>query len=99
MPAMAAARDGTSGAQASGASAPESAAAFSRAVGGGLVHITPAANLHRIRAEGLHPAADLARAAGIDPAAIRLRAAPLALPGALLNHQRPLRMGRRADFL
>ncbi|MFN3644197.1 MAG: DUF7002 family protein [Gemmobacter sp.] len=77
----------------------EGAAAFARAVGGRLVHVTAAANLPRIRAEGLHPAADLARAAGIDPAAIRLRAAPVALPGALLNHQRPLRMGRRADFL
>ncbi len=75
------------------------ASAFARAVGGRLIHVTAAANLPRIRAEGLRPAADLAARAGIDPAAIRLRARPLALPGALLNHQRPLLMGRAKAFL
>jgi hypothetical protein len=75
------------------------AAAFARAVGGRLIHVTAAANLPRIRAEGLRPAAALAAAAGFDPAAIALRAAPVALPGALLNHQRPLRMGGAKPFL
>ena len=77
----------------------EAAAAFARAVGGRLIHVTAAANLPRIRAEGLRPAADLAAAAGTDPATIALRAAPVALPGALLNHQRPLAMGRGKPFL
>jgi hypothetical protein len=75
------------------------AGAFARAVGGRLIHVTAAANLPRIRAEGLRPAAALAAAAGLDPAAIALRAAPHALPGALLNHQRPLLMGRGKPFL
>jgi hypothetical protein len=73
--------------------------AFDRAVGGRLIHVTAAANLPRIRAEGLGPAAELAAEAGLAPAAILLRAAPVALPGALLNHQRPLRMGRGRAFL
>lgn len=76
---------------------------FVRLVGARLVHLTLAGNLPSIRRQGLLPPARLAALAGVDPAAILLRAAPvtLATPGGevTLNHQRPLRAGRRGGWL
>ncbi|MEM8576445.1 MAG: hypothetical protein AAGF60_01210 [Pseudomonadota bacterium] len=61
-----------------------------------LAHVTAKANLPRIRAEGLLPAADLARRAGIDPAQIVLRRDRLRVGDAILNHQRPFLAGLNA---
>ena len=75
-------------------------AAFVRLCGPRLYHVTAAVNVDSIRAQGLHSAAARARQSGIDPATITLRRERLALPcGTVLNHQKPLRLGRNADFL
>ena len=78
---------------------------FIALVGTELVHRTPSVNLRGIQRHGLlRPVAALTRA-GIDPRTAVLRRDPLAfrLDGedVLLNHQRPLRAGRRkgAQFL
>jgi len=72
-------------------------------VGEALVHVTPASNVPSILRAGLLRPATLARLAGRDPAELSLRRNPVVLvfPGgaAVLNHQRPLRAGRAADFL
>lgn len=73
---------------------------FVRLCGSTLYHITPAVNVDSIRAQGLHSAAARATQSGVDPANIALRKERLNLPcGTVLNHQKPLRLGRRADFL
>ncbi|MEM6941058.1 MAG: hypothetical protein AAF943_07095 [Pseudomonadota bacterium] len=77
--------------------------AFSSLVGGALFHITATGNAEGIARHGLRPAAVSARAVGVNPAAIALRADRRVITGSsgqtVLNHQRPLRMGARAHFL
>lgn len=72
-------------------------------VGPTLAHVTAAANLPAIRANGLLRPVTLAARAGVDPEGLVLRreARTLTWPGgaATLNHQRPLRAGLKADFL
>lgn len=58
-----------------------------------LLHVTARGNAASIREHGLKPAAQLAREAGIDPGTILLRQERTRCGAALLNHQRPLRMG------
>ncbi|MEO0390756.1 MAG: hypothetical protein AAF218_07415 [Pseudomonadota bacterium] len=65
-------------------------------VGPRLLHVTAAQNAGAIAAQGLWPAADLARRAGVDPASILLRSERLQIGAALLNHQRPLQRYLRA---
>ncbi|MEL7152882.1 MAG: hypothetical protein AAFN51_03600 [Pseudomonadota bacterium] len=66
------------------------AADFSRAVGGRIAHVTAHSNLHGIEQNGLRPAADLARQAGVAPDSIALRTARLRVGSAVLTHQRPI---------
>lgn len=74
--------------------------AFLALTGATLLHATASENVKTIRRIGLCPAADLARRAGVDPAALLLRQTRTSLnvEGARvnLNHQRPLRAGRKA---
>lgn len=55
-----------------------------------LLHVTAAENVPAIRADGLWPAAELARRAGVDPASILLRRDRVQVGAARLNHQLPL---------
>jgi len=64
--------------------------------GSRLVHITAAENLAGIRARGLLPVLDLAKAVGEDPAAFLLRKDRVRVGGARLNHQRPILIGLAA---
>ncbi|KNG92376.1 DUF7002 family protein [Pseudaestuariivita atlantica] len=74
-----------------------SEAAFIKAVGTRLAHVTAASNVALIRKQGLHPAAALARAAKVDPATLALRRTRMELSGgAVLNHQLPIVHGLRA---
>lgn len=76
---------------------------FVALVGPQLVHVTADTNLPSIRERGLMRPDALAQLAGIDPRGLVLRdeAMTLSLPSgtATLNHQKPLRAGRDADFL
>jgi hypothetical protein len=78
-------------------------AEFVALVGSALLHVTAATNIPSIRECGLRSPVSLAALAGLDAATLVLRdqAMTLALPGgtATLNHQRPLRAGRGADFI
>ncbi len=65
-------------------------AAFSRAVGGRLAHVTARSNLPGIHANGLMCAEALARRARIDPATLALRRTREKVGPALLNHQLPI---------
>ena len=66
-------------------------------IGPRVVHITARGNIPLIQELGLLPAADLARIAGVNPAAIVLRESRLALQTtfgtAKLNHQNPINHG------
>ncbi|NNE52092.1 MAG: hypothetical protein HKN30_06780 [Sulfitobacter sp.] len=79
--------------------------AFLSLTGPRLLHISAATNSECISARGLKSAADLALAAGEDPARLALRNRRIQLRGrgidARLNHQRPLLLGRRkaSEFL
>lgn len=76
---------------------------FAALVGEELLHVTPAGNLAAIGALGLLRPLSLARRAGLDPEVLVLRdrTVTLDLPEgvARLNHQLPLRAGRRQAFL
>lgn len=76
---------------------------FVSLVGPELTHVTAAANVAVIRALGLLRPVELAVRARVAVEHLILREAPLQLTMpegvALLNHQRPLRAGHRADFL
>ncbi len=71
---------------------------FVALAGAQVLHITPQQNPPGIAADGLRSAAALAKASGMAPAAITLRDTRIVLEAgagtALLNHQRPLLMGR-----
>jgi hypothetical protein len=75
--------------------------AFVALVGAVLTHVTEAVNAPSIRAFGLLPPEDLASLCGTRPDEIILRQAPVTLRSgkltARLNHQRPLRAGRRQE--
>ena len=61
-----------------------------------LAHVTATENVARIRAEGLWPAAELARRAGVDPQSTLLRQDRVRVGAARLNHQRPFLAGLKA---
>ncbi|MEL7133698.1 MAG: hypothetical protein AAGK77_14955 [Pseudomonadota bacterium] len=65
-------------------------------MGDRLAHVTASANLPSIRAQGLLPAATLAKHAGIAPADITLRRNRMQIGPATLNHQRPILRGLTA---
>ncbi|MEL7097780.1 MAG: hypothetical protein AAGM84_03020 [Pseudomonadota bacterium] len=54
------------------------------------MHVTAADNAASIARDGLWPAAELARRAGVDPGTLLLRRTRLEIRGARLNHQLPL---------
>jgi len=72
--------------------------AFTELCGESVYHITAATNSQSIAQTGLLSAAALAQRESVDPQTIALRAGRLTLSsGAVLNHQKPLLMGRGKD--